>query len=814
MCAASARRSEPTKLKFSMKEKITRQTPLTDYIRVLYRGRWIILVSFLVVMAVTLYLNITAVPLYQANAKVMVKMESNMALPIFGGSGWQMESTISNQVEIIKGRALAKAVAERLLESERAHALPILGAAQHVENRGNRLSRFIAALLGRETRPDSARHAASARLREVEAVARSLPKYLEVTPIRSTDMILLSAISEDPQEAMRIANAYVEAYSEFNRAMSQAEVRQVKNFLENQLGLIQQQLAESELALKEYMEGQTTMTLTDETNGLVARLVEFESLYKEAVAELQASRERLKFIDQQLGKTGDIEAISAASFLEELKKEMAGLQQEYAAHVAYLVHNDRFDEKNARLQELNEQIGRLTEKFKAELAKFTAQDLIGPQVLHDEMFLRKFEVEANIETLTPKVASLGKIVGDYAKKLESLPEKKLLLARLQRSAQVDEKIYLMMKEKYEELRITEVGQLGDVRIIEPAELPEGPLGPNKNLNLMLGMLLGLGLGVGLAFLLDMLDNSVRTIEDLERMGQPVLGSIPMIKEGEAMARLKISTNGAHNGVHLGASNGATPVREDQLEPRHTGARLITHVAPKSPVSEAYRTLRTNIQYTHIDKPLRTLLVTSPGPGDGKSTSVANLAIVIAQMGGKVLLIDADLRRPVLHSVFKLDRRIGLSNVLAGRAEIAEAVSPTDIENLHIMPCGALPPNPSELLGSSAMQRTLAALKNEYELVLFDSPPVIAVTDAAVLARQVDGVFLVVKAGHTSKDAAFRSYTLLNQVKAKVLGTLLNSVKIESMYGSYYYYYHYHYYANNSNGKLPKEQRKLLSWPWK
>jgi capsular exopolysaccharide synthesis family protein len=130
-----------------------------------------------------------------------------------------------------------------------------------------------------------------------------------------------------------------------------------------------------------------------------------------------------------------------------------------------------------------------------------------------------------------------------------------------------------------------------------------------------------------------------------------------------------------------------------------------------------------------------------------------------------------------------------------------------------MPCGALPPNPSELLGSSALQRTLEDLKSEYELVLFDSPPAIAVTDAAVLARHVDGVFLVVKAGHTSKEAAFRSYTLLNHVKAKILGTLLNSVKVESMYGSYYYYYHYHYYANNSNGKLPKQQRKLLAWPW-
>lgn len=796
-----------------MKEKIARQTPITDYLRVLYRGRWIILASFLAVMAITAYLGMTAVPLYQASAKVMVKMESNMALPIFGGSAWQMETTISNQVEIIKGRALAKAVAQRLLESEHAHKLPMLNVPEHTKSRDNRLSRFIAALIGHEAETDSSKPLASTRFREIETVARILPRYLEVTPVRSTDMILISATSEDPQEAMLLANAYVEAYSELNRAMSQAEVRQVKNFLENQLGLIQQQLGESELALKDYLQGQTSATLTDETNGLVTKLVEFESLYKESVADLEAAHERLKFIDQQLGKRGDIAAISATSFLEELKKEMADLQQQRAAYLAYQVQNGSLDEKSARLLELDDQIERLTQKFRAELANLTAAGLGGPAALQDEMFMRKFEVEANIESLKPKVAALATIVKDYAQKLESLPEKKLMLARLQRSARVDEKIYLMMKEKYEELRITEVGQLGDVRIIEPAELPETPLGPNQKLNIILGMILGLGLGVGLAFLIDILDNSVRTMEDLERMGQPVLGSIPMIKEGETLARLKISKNGAHNGVHNALSNGKVSALESKPEQQPATARLITHVAPKSPISEAYRALRTNIQYTHIDRTLRTLLVTSPGPGDGKSTSVANLAIVMAQMGSKVLLIDADLRRPVLHTVFNLDRRVGLSNVLVGRAEIAEAVSPTDIENLHIMPCGALPPNPSELLGSSAMQRTLEALKQEYEVVLFDSPPVIAVTDAAVLARHVDGVFLVVKAGHTSKEAAFRSYTLLNQVKAKVLGTLLNSVKVESMYGSYYYYYHYHYYTQNSNGKLPKTQRKLLSWPW-
>ncbi|MDZ7267803.1 MAG: polysaccharide biosynthesis tyrosine autokinase [candidate division KSB1 bacterium] len=791
-----------------MKEKIMRQTtPLADYLRILYRGRWGIVACFVVVLAIALYLNVTAVPLYQADAKVMVKVKSNLGLPPFDGSAyWQMETMISNQIEILRGRAIAKAVAQKLLESPYAAELPLLQAHGHVKSRWQRLMEAAGRLLGRSV-ADTARHRpAGRRLQDVETLARSLSGYLSIEPIRNTDMILISAVSEHPREAMLIANAYVEAFSDLNRAMSQAEVRQVKTFLENQLNVIQQQLAESERALKDFTRAQKTLTLPDDASRLVEKLVEFESLYKESLAELESQRARLRFIDSQLGRKLELEVTAATSYLEELKREMAALQQERAVQVAYLVNNGNYDEKNPRLQQLDEQIHALTQKFKDEFARHAAAEPAGSPALQDELYVRKFEVEASLQALQPKVASLQEIVADYTRRLESLPEKKLVLAQLQRSAQVDENIYLMMKQKYEELRITEVGQLGDVRIIEPAELPEAPLGPNKRLNLILGMVFGLSLGVGLAFLLDMLDSSVRTVEDLERMGQPVLGSIPLIKEDKALQLLKISLNGSTNGATNGSAH-----PPDNDENRRKAARLISHFAPQSPIAEAYRTLRTGIQYTHFGSPLRTLLVTSPGPGDGKSTTVANLAIVMAQSGSKVLLIDADLRRPVLHHVFKLDRRLGLSNVLAGHAAHGEAIAATEIDNLHVMTCGTLPPNPSELLGSSTMQRLMETLKAEYEILLFDSPPAIAVTDAAVLARLVDGVFLVVKAGQTSKEATFQTFKLLQQMKARFLGTLLNSVKMESLYGSYYYYYHYHYHANHTNGKLPKQQRKLPAW---
>jgi tyrosine-protein kinase Etk/Wzc len=434
--------------------------------------------------------------------------------------------------------------------------------------------------------------------------------------------------------------------------------------------------------------------------------------------------------------------------------------------------------------------------LKEEIVKLAKVEVLNPVMLSENLVVRKIEIEANLQALQPKVEALKGIIDEYGRQLESLPEKSLKLARLEREAAADEKIYLMMQEKYQESRITEVGQIGQVRIIDPARPPKEPVRPRKTLNILLGFIVGLGLGIGLTFLLEYMDNSVRTIEDMEKLGVSVLGSIPMIKEQEAIKRLKIFP------AKMNGRNGSL----DSVEAKKLASRLITHFAPKSPISEAYRTFRTNIQYTKLDRELKTILVTSPGPGEGKSTSVANLAITMAQMGSKVLLIDSDLRRPILHSIFSIDRRVGLSNVLVGRATFDEAIQPTEIENLYVLPCGTLPPNPSELLGSVAMRTALDEMKQNFDIVLFDSPPIIAVTDAAVLSSQLDGVILVIKSGQTDREAALRATTLLKNVKTRVLGALLNGVHVESMYGSYYYYYHYYYYGKDGEKKRKKRSR--------
>jgi capsular exopolysaccharide synthesis family protein len=215
-------------------------------------------------------------------------------------------------------------------------------------------------------------------------------------------------------------------------------------------------------------------------------------------------------------------------------------------------------------------------------------------------------------------------------------------------------------------------------------------------------------------------------------------------------------------------------------------KLIAKNDPKSPISEQYRTIRTNIQFSSIDKEVNTIMVTSSGPGEGKSTTVANLAVVFAQQGKSVLLVDADMRKPTVHYTFNLTNTTGLTNVLTNQLPLAEAVKLTDVANLAVLPSGPIPPNPSELLGSRAMKAFLENALQDFNLVMFDTPPVLAVTDAQILANQCDGTILVVSSETTEIEAATKSKELLASANAKMLGVVLNNKKADST-NQYYYY---------------------------
>jgi non-specific protein-tyrosine kinase len=306
-------------------------------------------------------------------------------------------------------------------------------------------------------------------------------------------------------------------------------------------------------------------------------------------------------------------------------------------------------------------------------------------------------------------------------------------------------------------------------VIEEAPLPTVPVGPNWWLQVALAAAIGAMLAVAAAFVIEYLDDTVRTTNDLER----VTGSHPL-------------------GV-------ITKIPGDK-----PADRLIAALHPKSPISESYRALRTSLRFTSPDRPVRTLLVTSPSALEGKSTTAANLAVVMAQAGNSVVLLDADLRRPTQHRIFGLPNKEGLTSVL-----VNERLNPdgwlreTAVANLRVLTSGPLPPNPSELLGSQRMQRLLDAILAEADMVILDTPPILPVTDAAVLAPQTDGVLIVTEAGRTREGAMRRALGMLQQVGAKVLGVTLNRVSA----GGGRYYYYYYYYSDGQGRRKRRKKRK-------
>jgi len=578
------------------------------------------------------------------------------------------------------------------------------------------------------------------------------------------------------------------AYQAMDIRESRGEVKEIMDFLETKLTDVKTSLTNSEEALKEYKKSRGVTELTAETAQLIQQSAEFEALYQGAQTELEANGKRLTHLKAQLNESQRAlveEATGLSSpVIQELQKQLGTLIAEKASYEQQLKATDYYSKKDVRLATMENRLKGLQEKIYEETQKMVSGGavMMNPIDFSQNLLTQILGLEAENKSLTAKTGALGKIVQKYNRELNSLPEKSLTLARLQREKELNDKIFVMMREKYEENRIAEAGQIGSVRIIDTAKPPKNPIRPKKKVNLLLGIMVGLGLGVGITFLREYLDTSLKTIEDVERMGFPVLGSIPFI------APQRINKN----------------IVGGDFEEARIESRLITHFAPKSPISEAYRTLRTNIQYSRADNPVKTVLITSSGPGEGKSTSVANLAITFAQMGAKTLLVDTDLRRPVLHGIFGHSKNEGLTNILVGRSTMEEAVKLTRIENLHLITSGTLPPNPSELLSSNVMERFLVDAKSQFDIILLDTPPVIAVTDAAVLATKIDGVVLVVRSGEADRDAIERSKTLLEKVNAYLLGVLLNGVNVHMMYGSYYYYYQQYY---SGDGKVKRHRKK-------
>jgi non-specific protein-tyrosine kinase len=322
---------------------------------------------------------------------------------------------------------------------------------------------------------------------------------------------------------------------------------------------------------------------------------------------------------------------------------------------------------------------------------------------------------------------------------------------------------------YEQLRVTEAQAVNNIVVVEPAIVPTVPIRPNTTSSTVLGGAVGLLLAVGLVFMLEYLDDTLKTPDDIAQ--------------------------------HLGLTTLGTILRTRASERNKS---LVAIEQPKTPFAEAFRTLRTNIQFSSVDKPIKTVMVTSAGPGEGKSTLAANLAVVMAQSGLRTVLIDCDLRRPSIHKIFSLPNQQGITTALLHELTALNGeVRSMPVEHLRVIPSGPIPPNPSELVGSRRMTQLLDTLAGENDFVIIDSPPALAVTDASILARKVDGVILVIESGATRRTLALKAKAQLEQVGAHVLGATLN--KLSARTGNEYYYYYTHYNYTSDEGKQSSQR---------
>jgi tyrosine-protein kinase Etk/Wzc len=388
------------------------------------------------------------------------------------------------------------------------------------------------------------------------------------------------------------------------------------------------------------------------------------------------------------------------------------------------------------------------------------------------------EVSEKIQLLQDKILAMTKIkiVGldrliaerqtegaGLDKQLVRLPEEELRLIQLNRQRKANETLNELLLQQYKEAQIRESVASENISIIDPAMAPRLPITRSRRNQAVMGALVAFLLGVASAVAWEVLDKSIRTREDIKRfLNLPILGVIPKVK---------------FDGYEL----------QDSEKAKSISSQIVTHDYSPTPVGEAYRSLRTSLLFSKTIGPIRSLVIGSVAPGEGKSFTSANLAIAMAQQKSKTLLIDADLRRGVLHNSFNCVKKPGLTNYLTGVAALENILNETYVPNLSLITCGSMIPNPSELLGSPRMQKFIEGISQRYDIVIFDTPPLLAASDAVVLGTLVDGICMIVMAGKTKRNEVMRKMELFHHVQAKVLGIILNGAGIEVAHEGYSYY---------------------------
>jgi capsular exopolysaccharide synthesis family protein len=583
---------------------------------------------------------------------------------------------------------------------------------------------------------------------------------LTVKRVPNSRLLDVSFESADPQLASRIVNAHIENYIEQNFRSRYEATTQASSWLANQLNELKSKVEKSEDTRIAYERQNQIWTIDEKQNITTQRLSDLNKQLTEAQTD-RMSKEAL----YDMERSGNLEAVPAirdSAVLQGLLQKRNDLDTQYTE--ALTQYGPNFP-KVQRLQGQMKEVDHLIAQEKKNAAN---------------------RIENEYRTARQRETLLVQALDKQKAEANEMAERLVQYNILKREAEANKQLYEGLLTKLKEAGISAGLRSSNIRVVDPAMVPTSPARPSKSRNLSLAFLVGLVGGIGLALLREYLDNTVKTPDDIETLAQlPSLAVVPAFT----------TTNGAakhHRLLEPGKRNGD----EARIE-------LVSHLLPKSHISEAFRALRTSLLLSQADHPPQVILVTSALPQEGKTTAAANLAVTLAQLGDRTLLIDGDLRKPGVSRALSLGdgKYAGLSSYLAGVSSLDLITIPHPlVSNLAAIPTGPLPPNPADLLASERVAKAVAELRSKYKFIVIDSPPIMAATDAVILSVLADGVLLVVRSGETPKQAFTRTRDLLVSVKCRLLGVVLNAV--DSNAPDYYYSYRYYPYSYGYGQEKP------------
>lgn len=714
---------------------------LRDYIRVLRKRKLIVIfaaasLGFFSFFFATLQ---KPIPLYRAASSVKVEKSTTATGMYLETLNYGETSNLDTQSAIIKSIPIMEFVAKRMgLIDEKLTPEEIRKEA-----------RYINRVLGIRNQ-----------------VSTSIEGY--------TNIVNIEVVDSDPKFAQRLANTTAEVYKEQNTLEKNKRIIEAKKYIENQLVVVEEKLKVAQENLRAFREKNRLVTIESETGETLRLLNESEKEYayaKQEKAEIESLINELK--KQRILPKESVEGFYAEKVGPIFSSLNTKLVDLYAQRDLLLLD---YNTNHPEIQRMDVQINKITSNMINHLNDQVKRLVEREQFLSDQIVKMK-------------------------EKFNVLPRLGFELERIEHELDTNKNLYTSLKEKHQEVLISDAEKIEEVSIVRPALEPCLPINPPTTMRTAaIGTIVGLILGLVIAFIFETMDTSIGTIEDVEGfLGVPVLGVIPFIRPEEVEETL-VSREGMGGGA---------------IPERYT--RLITHFAPKSNLSESFRTLRTGVKFLCLEKGVKTLLFSSATAGEGKSTAAVNLAITFAQIGSKTLLVDVDLRKPVVARFFGIEREPGLSDIILGNYEWKETVrTVTDLmmgkltmeeimltpgfDNLNIITSGNIPPNPSEIINSQRMTEFINQIKAAYDVVIFDTTPILPATDATILGSKVDGVVVVYRVGKIARGALKRAKMQMDHVRANVLGIVLNGLKPE-VSADYQHYGYYRYYSYGEKGKL-------------